>query len=170
MLRRLFTVLTALSLLLCVSVTTSGLRSMFVCDQWTWQMDNRAAYQVRSAYGEVYVYGLDRGLAEVGTFNHATLELPTTHTLYGGKRRRLPVWSGRGEFTPHLRGPAPHAVLIVDHWFAAAVTGALPLVWCVRRRRAYLRWKVGRCFCCGYDLRATPGRCPECGTPSPAAR
>ena len=59
-------------------------------------------------------------------------------------------------------------------WPVVALAFALPpltrTAWAVRRRRRAARSiQCGHCPACGYDLRATPGRCPECGaTPATA--
>jgi hypothetical protein len=53
----------------------------------------------------------------------------------------------------------------VKHWLLAAFTAPLPATWLLLtwRRRRRDRLARGGCPSCGYDLRATPGRCPECG-------
>ena len=48
-------------------------------------------------------------------------------------------------------------------WLPALALGLPPALWLLHRRRLARRASAGPCAACGYDLRATPGRCPECG-------
>jgi hypothetical protein len=58
-------------------------------------------------------------------------------------------------------------------WTPALVTAILPSLWLAvavtRRLRRGFRRRAGLSAQCGYDLRATPDRCPECGA-VPTAR
>jgi hypothetical protein len=53
--------------------------------------------------------------------------------------------------------------LVVSHWLVAIPLAVPPGWWLKRRARDRDRKRKGRCHQCGYDLRATPDRCPECG-------
>lgn len=55
-------------------------------------------------------------------------------------------------------------IVVVPYWAIVVASTLLPTMGLVLWRR---RNCVGLCSRCGYDLRASTGRCPECGTPQP---
>ena len=60
--------------------------------------------------------------------------------------------------------------LYVPYWLLTVVTMILPFTCAFSWIRQQLRARHNRpglCPTCGYDLRATPNRCPECGTVPP---
>jgi hypothetical protein len=63
----------------------------------------------------------------------------------------------------HRLGEGDDYTLVVPYYALAAALLAPPLVWWVRFRRRPRAAAGPRCAKCGYDLRATPDRCPECG-------
>jgi hypothetical protein len=60
--------------------------------------------------------------------------------------------------------------LVISWWLIVAASAMVPVIWGWRAGIWWRRWIKQRlmrtqiCLVCGYDMRATPGRCPECGS------
>ena len=55
----------------------------------------------------------------------------------------------------------------IECWKVAVPLAVLPAIWLAGIAAAWrrsLRPRAGLCKACGYDLRASRDRCPECGT------
>jgi hypothetical protein len=174
--RRLLNLLTVLSLLLCVATGVLWIRSHFVEDQLIWRNVNGARW-VSTAPGHL-VIGLE--LADwsgwptdsYGVRYERGQPLPVaehvvrTLVLNVGPRDTFEQWQRAGfgwwRWRPASRASV-FARLVVPLWAVIPVTAALPLWRGIRAWRRSRR-NAGRCRSCGYDLRATPEKCPECGT------
>ncbi len=81
------------------------------------------------------------------------------HVYYGTRYSKRLLGFGTDVIWPEYGG----RYVNIPHWFLATLSGGLCVVfaraWWKRRKRDL----KGRCRKCGYDMRATPNCCPECG-------
>jgi hypothetical protein len=81
-------------------------------------------------------------------------------------RKRWSIWRFAYATLDKVRPSGRVTYLQAPFWAMVTVASLLPAIWLtrqvrfVRRRR---RAREGCCLRCGYDLRHTPERCPECG-------
>jgi len=90
-------------------------------------------------------------------------------------RQAADAWfAARVTYWDSQRLRSHHVSYGVRYTTVAGAVSLLSLAWLVRvallGRRRRRNKGLGLCPSCGYDLRATPGRCPECGAASPPAR
>jgi hypothetical protein len=99
---------------------------------------------------------------------------PTTDDFLGVTDSALPDLT----YDSDLRYPSPVNVklntffdgnwlLVIPLWFIAGILAILPVKRFVGYRKRVRQLAIGHCRVCGYDLRASKERCPECGTPIP---
>ena len=165
-------VLTVLSLLLCVGVCVLWWRSFRVTDRAGWASGSAGAARVEA---RAEVVSDDGGLRF--SWSRDGHPRPSGPGLYrecdavGVRWEPLPEsgYLGRfsGEFWDHPGGESRRGVG-APHWLVALLACAPPARRLLARRRRLRRLRLGLCHACGYDLRATPGRCPECGAEAAA--
>jgi hypothetical protein len=189
MIRRFFTLLTVLSLLLCVTTWVQWVRSY-------WRYDT-VLFSVRGVlvYGELGggTFGctitpgyperqpLSRTSSDSGFAIDPMLPLtgqepftpPRRWRVLGlsGYHGQLPVSINARGHVAHVSDMGPFSSKLLRFWqiddfrFGSVplLLAVLPSAWFIGWRRKRRR-KPGVCAICGYDLRATPDRCPECGT------
>lgn len=178
MARRLFTIASVLSLLFSLTVATLWLRSRSRSDE-AFIVRGMRAWALVSYHGGIYVecvhwrwvrpvwpegahlwWGSDHLVfreAKVIDYQDVLLHVGDD-TLYGvplnghGDDRLTTVHGDLAEFMVHDLLLLP-LLLMLPVW--------MTLKWSQKRQRT----QGNRCMHCGYDLRASTERCPECGTP-----
>ena len=98
-------------------------------------------------------------------FQAAAFDEQTVGTSVAGTRwqtGRRPVGPVDTDATP-VATMRRWGAVVVPHAYVVALSGGYPVWRAVRMLRNRRRNRAGLCRVCGYDLRATPGRCPECG-------
>jgi hypothetical protein len=164
--RKLFTLAAGVSAVALLAVAVLWERSFWVGDTWDREEPGGGAVIMGSSRGQVWWARLD--------VSPIRFDRPSGYRADRAKvapTNGVPaVWSFAGFIWTNYRLPGPGPVVrafTMPYWFAAALTAPLPAAWVRARRRAARadrRRKAGLCTACGFDLRATPDRCPECGT------
>ena len=184
--RRLFAILSALSLVVCLVTSALWLRGRFKTDF--------VGSEKFGVFGGVAIWdrtGVWNGPGQITfakivfrSLNPSDIAVISRYPSINSRLRHN--FGYQNSFFDHLAGfgslhttrpllPPGHVDVIegytVPQKWLIVWTAILPLVWIARfaAARREERRRRGLCTGCGYDLRATPDRCPECGY-APRAR
>jgi hypothetical protein len=171
MIRGVFTIVAVLSLLLCLTIGVSWIvvprlspRSLqFHSSFHDWEIDPSGEhFNLRVEGGTRLPSGglrAPKGQHWDTNWANPTISLPLGFS-YGINPANDPT-------------AAPFFELVAPWYWLIILAAVLPIIWIglfiLRRRRMRHVIEHNLCPVCGYDLRSTPDRCPECGASVPVA-
>jgi len=165
--RRLFNVLTGMSLVLCVAWAVLWVRSYFVFDVVTylwyspgrWHDQSYSGYWSKgstgTAWGENTRWDLTQG------FTHERL---SPVDLHAGWPPSLVRFNACGVMVIRNAESPRYWDIMIPCWMPTLLASIAPAMFVRRLRKLKGAPAEGECRKCGYDMRATRDRCPECGT------
>ena len=180
--RRPLLILSTLSLILCIAFIALWIRSYLAYDLIANEAYSGIGTELMSVRGKFIFY-------HYNSYKTASEEPPQEFGLshVSPSSRRGAAWAGEFDLWHYGRhfwnrlgfratsGPVPIlttqlTLISAPDWALAGLFAVLPFIYFRRirwRRRMRDRLLSGKCVACGYDLCATPDRCPECGTSQP---
>jgi hypothetical protein len=180
--RRLSTLATLLSLLLCVATCALWAPTPFRSDTVGWagwrdepnQLWHGFGLHSRRGYVLAHYFVADKVRFDDPTHLDGNQPDMLPHAFHHAWAPQTPPPSAFFR-TRAIHFPRFHIYFVAaPHWAIAAPLAVAPLrrlILTLRHRRRRSN-REGHCRTCGYDLRATPARCPECGTlpdPTPSS-
>jgi hypothetical protein len=176
--RALFTLAAAVSAVLFLAVVVLWWRSWVLTEsEWAGRSTAQAYVEIRSAGGKLFVFWCHvQGTLPEGPqpwhYCHYD-DTPDFQPPYDPSHSFLGIeyrhWTS---YRSPESGRGYQSWLTLPDWTPMLVFLTIPAAWTAtelrRRRRLDHRLSHGLCRACGYDLRATPDHCPECGVPAAA--
>jgi hypothetical protein len=173
----LLNILAPLSLLLCGATMTLWLRTFHTMDSFE-AYHGKNAYGIDSCAGRLILvrsvggpYETNRGKSGGWEFHLAHQFQEIDYDDVMGRWTRYGFGNRRIRFVlDNSNSPPTHTVYFtaIPHALPAIVFAILPAYTIFNQTRKRRRKRTGRCITCGYDLRASRDRCPECGVAIPA--
>jgi hypothetical protein len=159
--RQLFILASALSLLLSVATAALWVRSYWVHDV-VYRWHPAGGWVFSSDLASLYFMWWKGDSPTIGSAAWQWERLPHTR-----QQKKFEFHRQRQSYISDLDGQSVWETdrwVQFPHWAAFTVLFPLPLLAGFHRIRQSKPRRANLCLACGYDLRATPDRCPECGT------
>lgn len=162
--RRLFSIVTVMSLVLCVASVAMWVRSLSYSEMVAYNGDS---VEIGAVYLDGWVVVLDGFSFDKGWFFESKLvearaDIDQSFDYYQRGCEYELSFAGVHIFR---NGPYSKWVVFIPLWLTTLLTLPAPILWLIFFRKNSRRYRLahGLCVGCGYDMRASEGACPECG-------